>query len=202
MVLAIVVGAASPALAGPPLICFPFQTEGGRMLPWLAGTNWNAQDPAYDIRTLVADTVSLLAPEGPLLTRMENMRRATIYAMRDPKLAHQLLRAVMDRALDTTTDGGAWFDAGYLIESFKQAAAIRELGNPEWRAWAAVDEMLRVDGYNWVKKAISMSGPSAELEFAASLMTEGSVASAHRSRAMAGAPRGGLLAKNLASRGY
>ena len=63
----------------------------------------------------------MLTPDAPILTRMENMRRATIYAMRDPVIAHELLKAVTARALATTTDGRAWFDAGYLIESYKQA---------------------------------------------------------------------------------
>ena len=64
--------------------------------------------------------------------------------------------------------------------------------------WAAVDETLRVDGYGFVKKAMAMGGPSAEMEFAASLMTQGAVASAHRSRANAAAARGSYLAANLA----
>ena len=68
------------------------------------------------------------------------------------------------------------------------------------RAWAAVDETIRVDGYNWVKKAMAMTAPSAEMEFAASLMTQGAVASAHRARAVAAAPKGSIVARNLAAR--
>ena len=79
---------------------------------------------------------------------------------------------------------------------------IREDRKPELRAWAAVDETIRVDGYNWVKKAMAMSAPSAEMEFAASLMTQGSVASAHRAKAIAAAPKGSLLARNLASSAF
>jgi len=40
------------------------------------------------------------------------------------------------------------------------------------------------------------------MEFAASLMTQGSVASAHRAKAMAAAPKGSLLAKNLNSSAF
>jgi hypothetical protein len=122
--------------------------------------------------------------------------------MRDPVIAHELLKAVTARALATTTDGRAWFDAGYLIESYKQAVAIREDRKPELRAWAAVDETIRIDGYNWVKKAMAMSAPSAEMEFAASLMTERSLASAHRAKAISGAPKGSVLARNLASSSF
>jgi len=106
---------------------------------------------------------------------------------------------VMARALSTTSNGSAWFDAGYLIESYKQATHLREDRKPELRAWAAVDETLRVDGYNWVKKSMAMSAPSAEMEFAASLMTDGSVSSSHRAKALAAAPKGSLVARNIAA---
>ena len=193
---------ARPALAGPPLICFPFQTDDGKLVAWGTGSGWNTPDRSYDIRKLVADTTAVLTADSPVLTRMENMRRAAIYAMRDPQIAQQLLKSVMDRALATTTDGRAWFDAGYLIETYKQAAVIREISNPELRAWAAVDETLRVDGYNWVKKAMAMTAPNAEMEFAASLMTQGSISSAHRAKALAGASKGSVLARNLAAHDF
>jgi hypothetical protein len=200
--LAAVAFFARPVLAGPPLICHPFEVEGGTLIAWGTGSGWNTPDRSYDIKRLVADTTAVLTPDAPVLTRMENMRRATIYAMRDPVIAHELLKAVTARALATTTDGRAWFDAGYLIESYKQAVAIRENRKPELRAWAAVDETIRVDGYNWVKKAMAMSAPSAEMEFAASLMTERSIASAHRAKAISAAPKGSVLARNLASSAF
>lgn len=200
--LAAAVCFATPALAGPPLICHPFEVESGKLIAWGSGPGWNTPDRSYDIKKLVADTTAVLTADAPTLTRMENMRRATIYAMRDPVLAQELLKTVMGRALATTSDGRAWFDAGYLIESYKQAAHLREKSRPELHAWAAVDETIRVDGYNWVKKGMSMTGSSAEMEFAASLMTQGSVASAHRAKAIAAAPRGSLLAKNLASSAF
>ena len=196
--LAAVVFFASPALAGPPLICIPFEIESGKLIPWGQGSGWNTPDRAYDVKRLVTDTNAILTPDSPILTRMENMRRATIYAMRDPSIAQELLKTVMARALATTSDGRAWFDAGYLIESYKQAVHLRVDKKPELRAWAAVDETIRVDGYNWVKKAMAMSAPTAEMEFAASLMTQGSIASAHRAKALAGAGKGTVLARNLA----
>ena len=200
--IAAIVFFATPALAGPPLICHPFEVESGKLIAWGTGSGWNTPDRSYDIKKLVADTNAVLTPDSPILTRMENMRRATIYAMRDPVLAQELLKTVMSRALATTSDSRAWFDAGYLIESYKQAVHLREDRRPELRAWAAVEETIKVDGYNWVKKAMAMSAPSAEMEFAASLMTQGSVASAHRAKAMAAAPKGSLLAKNLNSSAF
>ena len=196
---AVVVVFATPALAGPPLICHPFQTDGGRLIAWGTGFGWNTPDTKYDINRLVAETTSVLTADAPVLTRMENIRRATIYSMRDPQLAHQLLKATIDRALATSTSGAAWFDAGYMIESYKQAIHLREVRKPELRAWAAVDETIKVDGYSWVKKAMAMAPASAEMEFAASLMTQGSVASAHRAKALASATKGSVLAKNLAT---
>ncbi|MEO7158850.1 MAG: hypothetical protein ABI039_14890, partial [Vicinamibacterales bacterium] len=112
--LAAVVFFATPALAGPPLICHPFETAGGRLIAWGNGPGWNTPDGRYDVQKLVSDTTTVLAGDAPVLTRMENMRRATIYAMRDPTIAHELLKTVMARALSTTTDSRAWFDAGYL----------------------------------------------------------------------------------------
>lgn len=191
---------ASPALAGPPLICHPFVTESGKLIAWGKGTGWNTPDHSYDLKNLVADTTAALTPDAPVLTRMENLRRATIYAMRDAAIAEQLLRTLLNRALSTTNDGSAWFDAGYLVEAYRQGAHLRA-DRRNAAAWAAVDGTIRVDGYGFVKKAIAMAGPSAEMEFAASLMTQGAVADAHRARA-AKAGAGSLVAKNLAKLAY
>lgn len=195
--LALVVFFAAPALAGPPLICHPFDTESGSLLAWGNGPGWNTPDPSYDIRRLVADTTAVLAPATPVLTRMENLRRAAIYSMRDPVIAEQLLKALMARALRTTTDAGAWFDAGYLIEAHRQGTHLRRRS----ASWAAVDETIRVDGYGFVKKAMAMGGPNAAMEFAASLMTEGPAAAAHRARAATAGP-GSLVVRNLAKLAY
>lgn len=200
LALVIVLVSAGPALAGPPLICHPFDTGSTKLLPWGSDTaNWNAALPAYNLKTLAAETVGMLDTEPATLTRMENLRRATIYAMRDPAIAQEFLRTMVNRALSTSPTAAKWFDAGYVIEAYKQATHLRgPNGRFDRTAWAATDETLRVDGYGFVKKAMAMGGPSAEMEFAASLMTQGAVASAHRSRAMAAAARGSLLAANLA----
>jgi hypothetical protein len=198
--LAAVLVMATPAVAGPPLICNPFVTDGGRLLAWGSGPGWNTPNHGYDIKTLVADTTDVLTPETPVLTRMENLRRATIYAMRDPLIAEQLLKTLMGRALATTSDSGAWFDAGYLIQAYKQGTHLR--GDRKGAAtWTAIDETIRVDGYGFVKKAIAMRGPNAEMELAASLMTAGAVAEAHRSRAAKAGP-GSLVVRNLAKLAY
>lgn len=191
---------ASPVLAGPPLICHPFVTESGSLIAWGSGPGWNTPDHSYDIKKLVADTTATLTPDAPVLTRMENLRRATIYAMRDAAVAEQLLRALMNRALSATNNGSAWFDVGYLVEAYRQGEHLRG-DRRNAAAWAAVDATIKVDGYGFVKKAIAQVGPSTEMEFAASLMTQGAVADAHRARAKAAGP-GSLVAKNLAKLAY
>ena len=136
--------------------------------------------------------ITLLGADSPVLTRMENLRRATIYAQKDPALARKLLDAVTSR----TGSPMASFDAGYLIESYKQAVLIRsQKGEP---AWASVDAAIKTDGYGLVKKAMATIGaPNPEMEFAASLMTQGAVSADHRARASANAANGSALAANL-----
>lgn len=200
LALVFVLASASPVWAGPPLICIPFDTGSTKLLAWGTGaSNWNAALPSYDLRGLTADTLRLLEADAAVLSRMENLRRATIYAMKDPAVAQEFLKAMIGRALAASPTAAAWFDAGYVVEAYKQATHLRgPNGRFDRTAWAATDETLRVDGYGFVKKAIAMGGPSPEMEFAASLMTQGAAAAAHRSRASAAAGRGSLLAANLA----
>ena len=68
----------SAALAGPPLLCHPFDTGGAASLPW--GKGWNAPDRQYDTARLQADTLRLLDAGTPVIARMETLRRAAIYA--------------------------------------------------------------------------------------------------------------------------
>jgi hypothetical protein len=191
----LVLALAAPALAGPPLICHELDAGTATLLPWASdGRNWNSPDPSYDISRVTADTLRLLSPELPVLARMETMRRATIYASRDPRIAAELLRAVTDRARDDAGKGDqpmAWFDAGYLIESYRQMSPI--LAHDA----RPVVSVSGLDGYGMVLKAIRLAG-TPEMEYAASLMKTGAVADAHRRRARAGAAPGSLLAKNLA----
>jgi hypothetical protein len=59
-----------------------------------------------------------------------------------------------------------------------------------------------LDGYGWVRKAISLRGADPEMEFAAALITLKGPESAHQDhvrKAMAGAKNDPLLAQNLAT---
>ena len=200
-----ILGVAAIAEAGPPLICHQFDAGNARLLPWAAnGTGWNSPDPRYDIKGLTADTLSVLTADAPILARMEILRRATIYASKDDRVATELLTAIMARVQRDTARGRdalAWFDAGYLVESYRQASHIYKWDMLQGRAkdeWKLRSE-LAVDGYGMVRKALQVGGPNAEIEFAASLMKDGSVSEEHRRRAAAGAQPGSLLARNLAN---
>jgi hypothetical protein len=201
----VMLGMAAVAEAGPPLICHRFDAGNAQLLPWASnGTSWNTPDPAYDVTKLTADTLRLLSTDAPVLARMENMRRATIYAGRDERVAAELLAAVLARAQSDAGKGRdalAWFDAGYLVESYRQASHIYKWDMLTGKAKS--DWKLRsepgVDGYALVRKALTVSGGNAEMEFAASLMKDGAASAAHRRRAEAGASSGSLLARNLAN---
>ena len=207
-VLAAGLGLASIASAGPPLICHPF-TTGTRapLLPWAEGkNNWHLPDPSYDRANLVADTLRLLSADTPILDRMENMRRATIYADENPAMAAELLRAVVERTKTKAADAHAealeWFDAGYLVETYRQLGLIYQHEmRPSHSRWTSLvpDELAELDGYALVQKAAALAPASrAELEFASALMSREPFTATHLRRAASSAPAGSLLAQNLA----
>jgi hypothetical protein len=204
LALGLLVAAAGAAEAGPPLICHAFDAGSAPLLPWAKGQSWDSPDTSYDVTRLTADTLRLLSADAPVLARMENMRRATIYAARNRAAAGDLMSAVMKRAQASSgsNDPLAWFDAGYLVESYRQASHIYKwdmLQPAERSAWKLRTEPVGVDGYAMVTKALRLAGPNPEMEFAASLMKDGATAAEHRRRAVAGASAGSLLAKNLAN---
>jgi hypothetical protein len=202
------VGIASPALAGPPLICHPFETGAAPSLPWGKGPGWNTPDSNYDVRRLPADVTKLLAEQKGVFPRMETLRRATIYAARDPRVAYELLAHVLGRALGAAAVGRpddlAWFDAGYLVESYRQASHIYRwdmLNASERAGWTLREQLNGLDGYAWVRRALELSGGNPDMEFAASLMKTGAIADEHRRNAAARAKPGSLLARALTQGG-
>jgi hypothetical protein len=205
--LAVFTAMSGTAEAGPPLICHPFDAGSSALLPWGSGPGWNTPDRGYDVQRLTADTLRLLTPTAPVLARMENMRRATIYAGQDRTVAAALLKAVIDRAKSArpgSNDPMSWFDAGYLIETYRQnegTARFNMLADSERVLAEFRSAPHGAEGYGFVLKALQFAGQNPEMEFAASLMQRGTIAAEHRRRAVAGAPKGSLLAKNLASIG-
>jgi hypothetical protein len=206
--LVAVFGFAPAALAGPPLICHPFVTDAAApMLPWVPSRDWHSPDPSYDVADLTAETLKLLSSDAPVLTRMENMRRAAIYADQDPAIAGALLGAVLARTnaipADPRAAALAWFDAGYLVETYRQLDLIykHEMRRDNGRAASMVPvEVADLDGYVLVQKALALTpAAKAEIEFAASLMTQQGLAATHRRQATAGAAPDSALARNLAA---
>jgi hypothetical protein len=173
-----------------------------KSLPWI-GHNWNLTGGEnYDTKNLVRDTLDILTPDTPVLVRMETLRRATLYARKDPLAAKELLARLHARATSAESsvhaDALAWFDVGYLAETYKQWIG---------QSWMRVskDEQnpaAGVDGYALVKKAIGLHGSDPQMEFAAALITLSGPQEEHRQhslKAIAGAKTDPLLAQNLAT---
>ena len=197
------------AEAGPPAICHQFQTGGAPSLPWAEGSGWRRTVPTYDLQRLTDDTLRLLTPTTPVLARMETIRRATIYASTDARVASELLSRVLGRALDGAASGPAnrqaLFDAGYLVESYKQANLIFKydmLRGAEKSAWQLRETPKGLDGYSWIVSAIAMGPMDPEMEFGASRVTEGASSQAHVRKAITGARVGTPLAATLVAFGY
>ena len=185
---------ASPAFAGPPLLCFPFDTGGAKTLPMGAG-DWKTVDAKYDVSHLTADTLALLTPSTPVVARMETIRRATIYASTHPQAAGELLATLQARAaINTATAPSAVFDFGYLVETYKQATFM--FSSP-------VKGLGGIDGYQLVLKASALQNDPA-MEFGAAVIAQGSANAAlraeyrdHLHRAIAGAKGDAALNASL-----
>lgn len=169
---------ALPALAGPPMICHPFDIGGAKSLPWHDASNWSGADPSYNLGHLSDDTLALLKPDVPVQVRMETMRRAAVYSARQAGLAEELIARLEARAMDFEAAGKpdvlAWFDAGYFVESIRQAAEIYRFNMfdnaREKEAWKVRGDGLQIDGRAWVQKAIRMGG--RDMEHALALMSK------------------------------
>ncbi len=191
--VAILTGLGNVAHAGPPLICHPIEIGKAKSLPVL---DWNEKGTGdYEVKNLVRDTLAILDSSSSVLVRMETLRRATIYARHDPQSARELLARLHARADESDKSGHsdalAWFDTGYLVETYKQ-----------WLGSGEPNPALGLDGYGFVKKAIHLRGEDPEMEFAAALisLTEpGNDHDKHLQKAKAGAQNDPLLAQNLAS---
>jgi hypothetical protein len=193
-IVAILVGITTSAQAGPPLICHPIEIGQAKSLPWV-DLNYKKGSGSYDLKNLTKDTLAILDSNTPVLVRMETLRRATLYARQDPHVAKELLTRLHARAANSDAAGPsealAWFDVGYLAETYKQ-----------WIGKGEPNPASGLDGYAWVEKALSLRGQDPEMEFAAALITlTGSESDRrdHMQKAMAGAKNDPLLAQNLTS---
>ena len=207
LALAALLVVAPAALAGPPLLCHPFETAGARSLPW-GDAGWNDARADYDVAgRLVHDTRALLAPDVPVLARMETLRRAAIYASRDGaalRALHASLEARTAAATDPAARSLALFDAGYLSETLQDIARLQAydmpgIGRVDLPAIRAV--LARGEGSARIAQALRLRGDDAQMRFAAALVASADqrpadyAAYARGARAGAGDDR--LLALNL-----
>jgi hypothetical protein len=185
---------APAAWAGPPLLCWSFDIEGERSLPFGQG-GWRATRTDYETRNLVVDTLGLLHPNAPVIVRMETLRRATAYVL-DNKSVAQELKARLEARVRLAEASGkpdalAVFDYGYLLGIYSQTGHHLQ---PALGGDAG-------GGYEMVKKAIELRGGDGEMELAAAMMSVerlwGRRKGDHLERALAAAKPGSLLARNL-----
>jgi hypothetical protein len=99
-------------------------------------------------------------------------------------------------------DALAAFDYGYLIETYRQLDMAFRMSRDEKHRGDWVNPATGLNGYVWVKKAISIRAGDAEMEFAAALITtENSKQDyqGHVAKAKAGMKEDRLLAENVGS---
>jgi len=191
---------ASPAVAGPPLLCHPFDIGPARSLPWDGSGSWFHGRAGYQLSNLVADTEALLTPQTPVIVRMETLRRAAIYASRDAAVASKLLSRLMDRAQAGRPDPLALLDAAYVLEAFRQITYLDRMAEFQGQGKALKQLVAGKDGYAMVKKSLELKPGDASLEFAAALVAadkDRASYAEHAKRARAGASADALLAKNI-----
>ena len=194
----------TPALAGrcAPL-CRSFEIGGLQSLPW--GAAWWQGRADYNLSNLVSDTEALLVPTAPVVPRMETIRRASLYASRDRKVAEQLLSSLMTRARNAEQAGRpdalAFFDAAYVANTLFQIGGYDDL--PQVRELVPHVKGLVRDGdaYALVKKSLALRPDDAGLQFGAALIAsmEPDLAAyrEHSRKARAGAGQDVLVARNL-----
>ena len=195
LTIAALVFLAVPAQAGPPLICHTIDIGNAKSLPWISH-DWSLTGTeSYDTSKLALDAMAILNGDATVLVHVETLRRATVYARTNSRAAKELLVKLVARANDADSaghaDGLARFDAGYLAEAYAQ--------------WLGKDQnpAAGLDGYAWVKQALSIRGNDPQMEFAAALITLSGPAAEHRAyveKALSGAKTDPLLARNLSSR--
>ena len=194
---------AAPAFAGPALVCHPINIGSARSLPWTS-TSWKlSPDQSYDVAHLLSDTLALLGPDTPVLVRMETIRRAALYSQNNEAVARELFAGLQTRATSGEHDSLAACDYGYLIETYRQLEMAFRMSRGAVNRGNWVNPAAGLGGYAWVKKAISLRGGDAEMEFAAALITTENWKQdyqGHVEKARAGMDQDPLLAQNVAGR--
>lgn len=196
---------ADVAMAGPPLLCHPFDIGSAKSLTWDNSHGWQGRIGATNMKTLVADTEALLTPDTPVIVRMETLRRAALYASTDTQIATELFTRIQARAATAKQGALETFDAGYLIETFRQISDRHGWTRDDGRQIqsAALKSMLgNANGEAMVQQTLTARNGEPALEFAAALIAasyKGRQADyqKHAQKARAGAAQDPLLTRNL-----
>ena len=195
---------ATPALAGPPLLCHPFDIGTAKSLPWLGEKSWDEGRPDYKLDHLVADTEALLTPSTPVIVRMETLRRAALYASTDARVASDLIKRFISRAEASEVAGRpdplAYLDAAYLAGAFNEITMMGRAKEWEQRSANAREVKGTLDAYGLITKSVALRPSDPAIQFAAALISADGHRSeypAHAAKARAGADNDTLLARNL-----
>ena len=196
----------APALAGPPLLCHPFDIGDARSLPW-DGREWSQGRRDYNVANLVADTEAILTPTAPVIVRMETLRRAALYASLDGKVAAQLLQTLNARAAAAERAGSsspaaamALFDAGYLTETYRQISQLGRFDGLGTRSATIAGVIGKASGKTLMDRTIALRPDDGAIQFAAALVAASSDKTAyaqHAAKAREGASKDPLLARNI-----
>ncbi len=200
----LVVTLATPAVAGPPLLCHPYDTGNARSLPWDGTRGWSGDLPDYKLERLIADTDALLTPSTPVIARMETLRRASLYASRDRAIARELLGRLVSRAKAADAKGApdalAWLDAAYVAGAFHEISLLGNNAGFRDRALAAREALGDLDAYALIQRSIAERAEDPALHFAAALIASDRNRAAYRThveKARRGVTQDALLARNI-----
>jgi hypothetical protein len=204
MSAALVVALATPALAGPPLLCHPYEIGNASSLPWNQAGGWLGAVPGYKLENLVADTEALLTPSTPVIVRMETLRRASLYASMDRAMASQLLNRLKSRAdlaeAKGKPDALALLDAAYVAGAFRQIASLSDNAGFSKRADNASAALGDTDAYAIIARSVAARPDDPSIQFAAALIASDrnrTAYRAHAEKARAGVAKDALLARNI-----
>ena len=205
LLLAAVLLVPATSIAGPPLLCHPFDTGGAASLPW--GDGWNRIDRGYDTTRLGADTQRLLAIDTPVIARMETLRRAAIYASGDGTIARDLaarLDAATQVAQGEEAKALALFDAGYFRETLQEIVRVQADDRPPFdhADTKGLRQLLASgDGNARIEQALALRPDDASLHFAAALVAKADEhkgdSERHTRLARTGRGQDELLARNF-----
>lgn len=190
---------AAPALAGPPLLCHPFDIGAAQSLPWDGTRGWSHGRADYALENLVADTQRIVQPDTPVVVRMETLRRAAIYASRDAAVTTALLDALGSPAR-TARDPLASLDVAYAIEALHQISMFGRDSEFGDRVPGVKRALAGRNSAPFVEAAAKARPSDPAVAFAAAMILLGKDKDASRTyaaRARAGAAQDALVGKNL-----